>query len=132
MAYSLDLRERVVAATQTGLSVPAAARLFQVSTATIERWRRRTREGRDLGAHTSPGRRRWLAPEQTALLDAQIAAAPDASLLEHCRRWAARTGVVVSTATMSRWTRRLGWTVKKSPSGHVSRIRSSGRPGGWR
>lgn len=36
-AYSVDLRERIVAAVDAGEARPAIARLFQVSVATIKR-----------------------------------------------------------------------------------------------
>ena len=45
-----------------------------------------------------------------------LAAAPDATLAQHCERWAAERGVRVSVATRSRAIRRLGVTVKKSPA----------------
>jgi transposase len=49
-------------------------------------------------------------------LQAQVAAAPDATLAQHCARWEAAQGVRVSVATMSRALRRLGITLKKSPA----------------
>jgi hypothetical protein len=42
--YSLDLRERVVAAVTSGLSRRAAAERFKVSVSTAIRWTRRTTE----------------------------------------------------------------------------------------
>jgi transposase len=46
-----------------------------------------------------------------------VLAQPDATLADHCRRWAAEHHVTVSVATMSRAFRRLGITLKKSPAG---------------
>lgn len=114
MSYSLDLRERVVAATQHGMTVPQAAAVFDVSVATIERWRRRARTTGDLTPHTSPGRPRAIPVDQEAELVAQLQAQPDATLAEHCQTWHVRHGVLVSPATMCRTLQRLGWTLKKS------------------
>lgn len=114
MSYSLDLRERAVVATQQGMTVPQAAAVFQVSIATIERWRRLARETRDLRPRTSPGRPRAIPVEQEADLVAQLQAQPDATLAEHCQRWQVTHGVAMSPATMCRTLQRLGWTLKKS------------------
>lgn len=114
MSYSLDLRERVVAATEQGMTIPQAAALFQISDATIERWRRRARESGDLRPRTSPGRPRAIPVEQDADLVEQLHAQPDATLAEHCQRWQVTHGVAMSPATMCRALQRLGWTLKKS------------------
>lgn len=114
MSYSLDLRERVVAATQQGMSAPRAAAVFQISVATIERWRRLARENGDLRPRTSPGRPRAIPVEQEADLLAQLRATPDATLAEHCQGWREAHGVEVSRGTLCRSLQRLGWTLKKS------------------
>lgn len=114
MSYSLDLRERVVAATEQGMTIPQAAVLFQVSDATIERWRRRARETGELTPRTSPGRPRAIPVEQEADLCAQLDLVPDATLIQHCQRWQETHGVKVSAATMCRTFQRVGWTLKKS------------------
>lgn len=114
MSYSLDLRQRVVAATQQGMTIPQAAHLFRVPDATIERWRRLARERGDLRARTSPGRPRAIPAEQEADLRAQLHAQPDATLADHCQRWRETHGVEMSPATMCRTLQRLGWTLKKS------------------
>ena len=59
MAYSLDLRQRVLARVDEGHSVEATATLFQVSPATIYRWRHRS----SLERTVVPHRRRKLDPE---------------------------------------------------------------------
>jgi transposase len=45
MAYSLDLRERVVAAVKEGMTQPEVAARFKVSLSSVERYVRREREG---------------------------------------------------------------------------------------
>jgi len=59
MAYSLDLREQVVAWVEQGHSVEETAALFQVSPATIYRWRQRPSLARTVVAQ----RRRKLDPK---------------------------------------------------------------------
>ena len=55
MAYATDLRQRVLAASDGPLSNRQVAALFQVSTGTLERWRRPRREHGQLRARPSTG-----------------------------------------------------------------------------
>ena len=87
MAYSLDLRQRVVAATNQSMSIRQAATVFLVSTATIERWRRRARETGDLRPQPIPGRPRLIGDADLPRFDAQLIAYPAVTLTEHCRCW---------------------------------------------
>ena len=112
--YSADFRERLLGAIDTGLSQAEAARLFGVGTSSIKRWRSQQRQTGSVVAMPRPGRHRRIRPEEEAALLAQVAAAPDATLAEHCVTWAAATGVRLSTATMSRTLARLRQTHKKS------------------
>jgi transposase len=111
--YSADLRERLLGAIDGGLPVAEAARLFRVCPSTIVRWRRQRATG-TVAARSRPGRPPRIGSAHSAALRAQVAAAPDATLAQHCARWAAEQGVAVSVATMSRVIRRLEITVKKS------------------
>ena len=60
------------------------------------------------------GRQRVIGAESEAPLRAQVAAHLDATLVEHCARWAVVPGATVSPATMSRAIQRLGLPFKKS------------------
>jgi transposase len=111
--YSADLRERLLGAIDAGLPQAEAARLFGVGLSTIKRWRRRREETGGVVASPRPGRSRRIGREAEPALVAQVRAAPDATLVEHCATWAAATGVAVSPATMSRALRRAGWPLKK-------------------
>ncbi len=112
--YSTDRRERLLGAIDAGLPQAEAARLFGVCGSTIVRWRQRQRITGAVTARPRPGRTPRIGPAHAATLQAQVAAAPDATLAQHCARWDAAQGVRVSVATMSRVIRRLGITVKKS------------------
>ena len=102
-AYSMDLRERVVAAVDAGMTQSEAAARFEVSVRSVERYlaRRRT-----TGSLAPSVQRHGPKPEKKARVQAWLAArldaAADATLAEHATAFAEQTGVVVSTATMSR------------------------------
>src|SRR6185312_4587956 len=94
--YSVDLRERLLRACDAGLSAAEATRLFGVSPATLERWRRRQRQTGSVAPQPRSGRPRRIDRDQEVALLAQVRACPDATLREHCAWWAAEHGVVVS------------------------------------
>ena len=112
-AYSLDLRARIIAAVEAGESQPAVARRFGVAVATIGNYRRLRRATGGLAPRPRPGGQPEIGPERYPQLRAQLQAAPDATLAQHCTLWAETEGQVVSVATMWRTTQRLGWTYKK-------------------
>ncbi len=111
--YSVDLRERLLRAIDAGLGQAEAACLFGVGPTTIKRWKRQRHERGTLAPMARPGRRPRISADHWPALEAQLRAAPDATLAEHCGVWEREQGVRVSVATMSRLVRRLGWTVKK-------------------
>ena len=130
-AYSPDLRAKVLAAVDGGMSKAGAARLFGISRATITRYVALRRETGGLDPRPRPGKAPTLGRDYDPALWAQLDAHPDATLEEHCRLWDERQGMGVSTATMSRAISRLGWTRKKRrwapPSGTTSAAASGTR-----
>ncbi len=131
-AYSVDLREHVVAAVQAGRRRVEVAEVFGISLRTVERYLQRQHRTGDLRPTPVPGRRREIPVEQEAQLTAQLRAQPSATLDRHVELWAELTGVRVSPTTMYRAIRRLGWTWKKKrwwpPSGTRTPERRGGRP----
>lgn len=113
-AYSVDLRERVLRAQAAGLSAAEIERALGISRRTLARWRQRLAHNGSLAPGRSPGRPPKVPADQTDALRAQVAAAPDATLAEHCARWAAARGVRVSPAALSRLLAKLGLPLKKS------------------
>jgi transposase len=114
-AYSHDLRERIVRAVEDGTSRAEAARRFSVSERTVRRYlKRQATTGSLAPAVYRRGPAPAIPPEQEPALLAQLRADPDATLEEHCARWAETHGRSVSTSTMCRAQQRVGWTVKKS------------------
>ena len=112
-AYSVDLRERVVAAIDAGAARPVIARLFQVSEATIKRYLKQRRETGDLTPGRSPGRTPEIPPGQYPALRAQIAARPDDTLAQHCATWQAAQGDALTIWALRRALRRADITRKK-------------------
>ncbi len=80
--YSLDLRERVVAAVAAGGSCRSVASTFGVSVASVVRWSQRFRASGSVAASpVGSDRRSCLRGEREWLL-ARIAASPDVTLRE--------------------------------------------------
>lgn len=113
MSYSTDLRTRVLAAVDRGMSRTDVVATFQVSTGSVKRWLARRRTTGDLMPRTPPGRTATITPDQYPALIAQLTDHPDVTLPHHCDLWQARSGVAVSRWTMSRAMRAAGWTRKK-------------------
>jgi transposase len=113
-AYSLDLRQRIIAALEAGQTVAEVALRFAVSSRTVRRYRQQWRAEGSVIARTSPGRPPLIPPDQHEALSVLVLATPDATLTDYCQQWAAETGVCVSAATMCRTLLHLELTRKKS------------------
>ncbi len=95
MAYSLDLRERVVEAVKEGAIQPEVAERFKVSLSSVERYMRREREG-ELRVKLPPGRTATVSATAYGALTEQVAQHNDATLKEHCELWREEQGTSVS------------------------------------
>lgn len=116
-AYSEDLRWRVVRAVMIGTPRDEVAARFLVSVPTIERWLRLKRETGGLAPKPVPGPPAVKTDAVMNALPERLAEHADATLEEHCSWWRERSGVKVSTATMSRALTRLDCTRKKDHRG---------------
>jgi len=114
-AYSPDLRERIVQAVRQGQSQRAAAQIFGVGSATVKRYVARYRRTGSLAPTRPASSPPRIAPADYPALRAQLAAAPAATLAEHCLAWEQSRGVRVSVPTMYRAIRAVNWTRKKGP-----------------
>ena len=125
MAYSQDLRERVVRAVQRGdRTQQAIARDFGVSRSFVEEiWRRQRETGSCAIKEWRPGPKPLLM-EQGERLRAEVEAHPDALLTQLCERVRASDGSKVSQSSMSRMLRRLKITRKKRRSTRQNGTRS--------
>lgn len=113
-AYSLDLRERVLAALDRGLSQSEVSTTFTVSVATIKRWVARRRAGVSLAPRRSSGRKHGIGDDDLALLRTRLQAEPDATLAAHTQWWNdMHPQRRISSGALNRAIGRLGWSRKK-------------------
>ena len=115
-AYSVDLRERVLAALDRGMSRAGVVEAFQVSEGSIKRWLRARREGGDLHPRRPLGRPPTIRTEHDAALRAQVETEPDATLQEHTEQWNKEWGTTLSQWSLGRAIRARRLTRKKSRS----------------
>ncbi len=116
-AYSIDLRERVLAALDRGMSRAEAMTTFVVSLSTIKRWVHLRRTGASLTTGRSPGRTPRITTDDRAALRTRLEVVPDATLDAHTTWWnELHPERPVSRATIDRAITRLGWSRKKRRS----------------
>jgi transposase len=131
-AYAVDLRAKVLRAVDQGSPRAEIVKLLGVSRATIKRYLKQRRETGTVAPKTIPGRPpKKLGPLQAELV-AQLQAHDDLRLEDHCQLWEQSHGVTVSTATMSRAIKRVGWTRKKRRWVPVNVVRKNGPVGASR
>jgi transposase len=108
--YSVDLRERAVAAYDAGRLQTEVVQLFKISLATLKRWLAQRRSGESLAPKSyRPGPRgAFGTPEALAALEAQLQADP------------------VSLTAVHRACRALDWTHKKKAHRQRTRRRRTG------
>ena len=120
-SYSMDLRERVVAAIESGVSTRQAAARFAIGIATAGAWARLKRA-------TGEVRPAKQGKPRGAVLDAHadfilgvLAEAPDTTLDEMVERLKAERGVTVVRTAVWKLLNRHGQTHKKRPPMPVSK-----------
>jgi transposase len=129
-AYSVDLRERIVAAAQQGDSVRDVALRFAVSPATVSRYVHHKQRRGTLAPKTSPGSRQRLDAATVAALVTQVAHKPDQTVRElHAWLEERHPDVRVSRATIHRTLVRSGLTYKKRRWSLPNAMTRSGPPG---
>ena len=79
-AYSLDLRERVVAVVAAGSSCRAAAAMFKVSVSSVVKWSQRFRSEGSAAARRVGGRRPYALADERDWLLGRLAEQPDVTL----------------------------------------------------
>jgi transposase len=114
-AYSLDLRERVVAAVSAGKSCGEAAEQFAVSRSSAIKWSRRKRETGSAAPAKVGGHRPFLLAGHKDWIAGRIAEKPDLTVQALLDELKAK-GTVVSFDTLWRFLRGLGMTFKKNRS----------------
>lgn len=123
-AYSGDLRERVYGEVAGGGSRRAAARRFGVSASTSVRLARRMAETGSLAPARQgrpPGGGKLAAHHE--LLIGWVEADGDITMPELAARLADQRQVVAHPASLSRYLRKAGYSVKKNAAGERGRAR---------
>jgi transposase len=115
MAYSVDLRERIVTYIEAGHSETEAAERYSVHRTTAGRYMKRKQSGKGLRADKPTGRKRLIEVSKEKQLEAQVKAHDDDTLEQHRERWQKKQGVEVSITTMHRSLERVKLTRKKRP-----------------
>jgi transposase len=123
-AYSMDLRERVVADCDCGLGTTAVAKKYRVSESWVRNLKRRRRETGEIGPRKQRTSHATKLDEQLDRLRQLVEERPDATLLE----LRDQLGVQVAPATIWRALRRLQLTFKKKSSMPASRTAQTFRP----
>jgi transposase len=115
--YSMDLRERVLAACDAGEGTAAVAARFAVSPSWVRRLKQRRREDGRVAPKPPRNRRVPALAAHADRIRALIAATPDLTLAE----LRDALGVAVALSTLWAAVAGLGLTVKKKSSGRPSR-----------
>lgn len=132
--YSEDLRGRIIAAVEGGVSRNAAAKRFSVSVSCVVKLMQRFHRTGTV-APAARGRRPYALAEHETLVRELVAAQPDQTLDELTWQLQDR-GIHVSRSAVNRFLQACGLTFKKSrsmpPSSNVRTSLRRARPGGLR
>jgi transposase len=120
-AYSDDLRGRVLDAALAGASARSAAARFGVGVATAIAWVARARKG-ERSARRQGAPRRSRLDAHAVFVEGLIEQQKDITLNEMVAHLDTERGVSIGRSALSDWLRGRGWTFKKSPHMHWSRI----------
>ena len=123
-AYSLDLRERIVAALRRGMSKAQAARTFGVGATSVKRYVSLAQQGRSLEPGKAPGKESKLGESGMRLLEEDLHERPTVTYENRAQLLHRLVGIEVSKATVCRAIRPLGYTRKKDQWVRVSEMSS--------
>jgi transposase len=114
--YPTELRVRVVAAVEDGgLSIPEAARIFQVGLTFVKKLLKWHRAGEPLEPRHGGGPVPILQEKETVLLRQELTARPDATLEELQQVLVTKCHATVSLSTLSRSLQVLNLPRKQKP-----------------
>jgi transposase len=132
MAYSFDLRKRIVDAVERGDGTKREiARLFGVNESFIYKLLRQKRERGDIAPlpHGGGASAKLTETDLLILIDL-VAETPDSTLEELRQQMKKKASVEVSQSTICRALQAIELTIKKRPSSPPKPTRSSARPSG--
>jgi transposase len=114
-AYSLDLRDRVVAAVGNGTPCRAVATTFGISTSSVVKWSQRFRLNGSAAAKPMGGKRPFALVDERDWLLSRIAEKPDITLRALVAELADR-GITVSLYAVWHFLEKEGISFKKKRS----------------
>ncbi len=114
-AYSVDLREKIVASVKKGVPKSETARRFGVDRATVKRYCRQLDERGTLEPRKAPGKAPKLDEKAMKLLLEDLEERPWATHAQRAQFLFATAGMRVSEATLYRAVGRLRRSRKKDP-----------------
>ena len=119
---SEDLRLRIINTWKRGkLTGRQLAERFAVGAATVTRLKRRYRDTKSVKPKPhGGGQKRRIGPEQEPLVEALVRQHPDWTEDQYAEELLKQQGIEASAITVGRAIRRLGYSVKKSPSSRKS------------
>jgi len=123
-AYSEDLRKKIVAAIERGMSKAQAARLFDVSLSSVKRYSRTARGGGSLEPRKSTGRPPKADEKARVLLEADVKERPAATIVQRRRFLEHVTGTPLSDSTVRRLMKRMGFSQKNGQWGRWNKTSS--------
>jgi transposase len=126
-AYSLDLRERVVAAVAAGESCRKVASTFKISVASVVKWSQRHRTSGSAAAKRMGGNRPCSLAKERDWLLARLAEVPDLTLRALVVELGER-GVVTSYGSVWRVVHAAGLSFKKNSVRHRAGSSRRGAP----
>ena len=112
-AYSMDLREKIVAAVGRGMSKAQGARTFGVGATSVKRYVKLAEEGKPLTPGKALGKKGKLDGSGVKLLEEDLHARPAVTHEKRADLLYELLGVRVSKSTICRIVGRLGYTRKK-------------------
>lgn len=123
LAYSVDLRTRIVQAYKAGgESFASVAERFSVSKSSVRRYVLQWQNGGDLTPKQyTPGPKPVISGEELPLFEAWLQEESSLTQNELAKRYAQHTGRSISQQTVCRALSRAGFTYKKRVSGPVNR-----------
>lgn len=128
-AYSVDLRQRIVATVRGGMSKAQAARTFGVGDTSVKRYVNLAERGDSLEPGKAPGKQSKLGHGGINLLEEDLHARPAASHDSRAELLHELVGIRVSRATICRTIRRMGYSRKKDRWVLLNKTSSEGPPG---
>jgi transposase len=122
MPYSMDFRERVIAACDRGMATSVVARLFLVSPSWVRRLKQRRRETGSIAPRVCPsGPPPRIGPGLHPFIHEHFRKQPGTTLPQLARALEAHTGQTYGLTTVRRAAHRLRYRLKKSPLSPPSR-----------